>query len=109
MLTDRQLQTYTLEEFLELDLLEDGEYELINGILVPMAQPSGKHENLRTGLLVSLFWLKPNTALRAVFNWMKYVGCRGAFSVRPYQCHVRNRESLLDLTVERIMGFGAGI
>ncbi|OWY64302.1 hypothetical protein B7486_48020 [cyanobacterium TDX16] len=54
MLTDRQLQTYTVEEFLELDLPEDGECELINGILVPIAQPSGKHENLRTGLLVSL-------------------------------------------------------
>ncbi|MDV2991505.1 MAG: hypothetical protein N4J56_001159 [Chroococcidiopsis sp. SAG 2025] len=66
MLTDPQLQIYTVEEFIRLDLPEDGEYELINGILVPMAQPSGKHENLRTGLLVSLFWLKLSTALRVL-------------------------------------------
>lgn len=49
-----QLQTYTVEEFLELDLPEGQKYELINGIIVPMAEPSGKHENLRTELLVSL-------------------------------------------------------
>ena len=49
-----QLQTYTVEEFLELDLPEEQKYELINGIIVPMAEPSGKHENLRTELLVSL-------------------------------------------------------
>jgi Uma2 family endonuclease len=54
MYTDIQPQTYTLEEFLALDLPEDREYELVDGIIVPMAQPSGKHENLRTGLLVSL-------------------------------------------------------
>lgn len=54
MITAIQLQTYTAVEFLELDLPEAQEYELINGIAVPMAEPSGKHENLRTELLVSL-------------------------------------------------------
>lgn len=45
---------YTVEEFLDLDLPEGQEYELIDGIVVPMAEPSGKHENLRSELLVSL-------------------------------------------------------
>lgn len=45
---------YTVEEFLALNLPEGQEYELINGIAVPMAEPSGKHENLRSELLVSL-------------------------------------------------------
>ena len=45
---------YTAEEFLDLDLPEGQEYELIDGIVVPMAEPSGKHENLRSELLVSL-------------------------------------------------------
>lgn len=49
-----QLQTYTVEEFLELDLPEGQKYELINGIIVPMAEPSGKHENLRSELWFSL-------------------------------------------------------
>ena len=49
-----QLQTYTAEEFLELDLPENQEYELIGGTIVPMAEPSGKHENLRSDLLVAL-------------------------------------------------------
>lgn len=49
-----QLQTYTVEEFLELDLPEGQKYELINRIIVPMAEPSGKHENLRSELWFSL-------------------------------------------------------
>lgn len=49
-----QLQTYTTEEFLELDLPENQEYELIGGVVVPMAEPSGKHENLRSELWFSL-------------------------------------------------------
>jgi Uma2 family endonuclease len=45
---------YTAEEFLDLDLPEGQEYELIDGIVVPMAEPSGKHENLRSELWFSL-------------------------------------------------------
>jgi Uma2 family endonuclease len=54
MIAAIQLQTYTAEEFLELDLPEGQEYELINGIILPMAEPSGKHENLRSELWFSL-------------------------------------------------------
>lgn len=49
-----QFQTYTVEEFLNLDLPEGQEYELIDGMIVPMAEPSGEHENLRSELLVEL-------------------------------------------------------
>lgn len=49
-----QFQTYTVEEFLNLDLPEGQEYELVNGIIVPIAEPSGEHENLRSELLVEL-------------------------------------------------------
>jgi Uma2 family endonuclease len=54
MLPAVQFQTYTVEEFLKLDLPEEQEYELVNGIIVPMAKPSGEHENLRSELLVEL-------------------------------------------------------
>lgn len=54
MVAVNQLQTYTVVEFLELELPEEQKYELIDGIVVPMAEPSGKHENLRTELLVYL-------------------------------------------------------
>jgi Uma2 family endonuclease len=49
-----QFQTYTVEEFLDLELPEGQEYELVNGIITPMSEPSGEHENLRSGLLVEL-------------------------------------------------------
>lgn len=49
-----QIQNYTVEEFLNLDLPEGQEYELINGIITPMSEPSGEHENLRSELLVEL-------------------------------------------------------
>lgn len=49
-----QFQTYTVEEFLNLELPEGKEYELVNGIITPMSEPSGEHENLRSGLLVEL-------------------------------------------------------
>jgi Uma2 family endonuclease len=49
-----KFQTYTVEEFLNLDLPEAQEYELINGIVTPMSEPSGEHENLRSELLVEL-------------------------------------------------------
>ncbi|XWK87918.1 MAG: Uma2 family endonuclease [Phormidium sp.] len=49
-----QIQTYTVEEFLNLDLPEGQEYELVNGIIVHKAEPSGEHENLRSELLVEL-------------------------------------------------------
>ena len=54
MVSTLQFQTYTVEEFLTLDLPEGQEYELINGVITPMSEPSGKHENLRSGLLVEL-------------------------------------------------------
>ncbi|MDV2994358.1 MAG: hypothetical protein N4J56_004012 [Chroococcidiopsis sp. SAG 2025] len=54
MVTTIQIKTYTVEEFLELDLPEGKTYELINGIIVPMVNPSGKHENLRSELLFTL-------------------------------------------------------
>ena len=54
MLTTIQFQTYTVEEFLALELPEGQEYELINGVITPMSEPSGKHENLRSGLMVEL-------------------------------------------------------
>ena len=49
-----QFQTYTVEEFLNLELPEGQEYDLVNGIITPMSEPSGEHENLRSGLLVDL-------------------------------------------------------
>jgi Uma2 family endonuclease len=54
MVTAVQFQTYTVEEFLTLNLPEGQEYELVNGTIVPMAEPSGEHENLRSELLVEL-------------------------------------------------------
>jgi Uma2 family endonuclease len=54
MVTTIQFQTYTVEEFLGLDLPEGQEYELINGVITPMSEPSGEHENLRSELLVEL-------------------------------------------------------
>lgn len=54
MVAAAQFQTYTVEEFLTLELPEGQEYELVNGIITPMAEPSGEHENLRSGLLVEL-------------------------------------------------------
>jgi Uma2 family endonuclease len=49
-----QFQTYTVEEFYRLDLPLCQEYELVNGIVTPMSEPSGEHENLRSELLVEL-------------------------------------------------------
>jgi len=49
-----QFQTYTAEDFLSLELPEGQEFELVNGIITPMPEPSGEHENLRSGLLVEL-------------------------------------------------------
>ncbi|MFB2923020.1 Uma2 family endonuclease [Aerosakkonema funiforme] len=49
-----QFQTYTVEEFLNLDLPEGQEYELIDGRISVMAEPSGEHENLRSELMVEL-------------------------------------------------------
>jgi Uma2 family endonuclease len=54
MVTAVQFQTYTVEEFLHLNLPEGQEYELINGIVTPMPEPSGEHENVRSELLVEL-------------------------------------------------------
>ena len=47
-----QIQNYTVEEFLNVDLPAGQEYELINGIITLMSEPSGEHENLRSELLV---------------------------------------------------------
>ena len=49
-----QIQNYTVEEFLNVDLPVGQEYELINGIITLMSEPSGEHENLRSELLVEL-------------------------------------------------------
>lgn len=54
MVTSVQFQTYTVEEFLNLNLPEGQEYELVNGTISPMAEPSGEQENLRSELLVEL-------------------------------------------------------
>lgn len=54
MLAAIQSHIYAVGEFLSLELSEGQEYELIDGIVVPIAEPSGKHENLRSELLVSL-------------------------------------------------------
>ncbi len=54
MVTAIPFQTYSVTEFLKLDLPEGREYELINGVITPMAEPSGQHENLRSELLVEL-------------------------------------------------------
>lgn len=54
MVTAVQIQNYTVEEFLNLELPEGQEYELINGIITPMSEPLGEHENLRSELLVDL-------------------------------------------------------
>lgn len=47
-------QTYTVAEFLNLELPEGQEYELVNGVITPLSEPSGEHENLRSALLVEL-------------------------------------------------------
>ncbi|MCL1468604.1 Uma2 family endonuclease [Argonema galeatum] len=54
MVVAAQFQTYTVEEFLNLDLPEGQEYELIDGRISVMAEPSGEHENLRSELMVEL-------------------------------------------------------
>jgi Uma2 family endonuclease len=54
MVTAIQIKTYTVDEFLELDLPEGKTYELINGVIVPIAEPSGKYENLRSELWLAL-------------------------------------------------------
>lgn len=54
MLTAFQVQILSVEEFLELDFPDNREYELRDGIIVPMAEPSGRHENLRSELMFAL-------------------------------------------------------
>jgi Uma2 family endonuclease len=49
-----QVQVLTAEEFLALELPDSHEYELRDGIIVPMAEPSGRHENLRSELMFIL-------------------------------------------------------
>ena len=49
-----QLQVLSVEEFLGLDLPDNREYELRDGTIVPMAEPSGRHENLRSELMFAL-------------------------------------------------------
>jgi len=51
-----QFQTYTVEEFFNLELPKGKDYELINGTITPVSEPSGEHENLRSELLVELRW-----------------------------------------------------
>lgn len=40
----------TFEEFLELKLDDENIYELIDGLVVPMSKPSGRHESIRSNL-----------------------------------------------------------
>lgn len=54
MVTAIPFQTYSVAEFLKLDLPEGWEYELMNGVITPIVGPSGEHENLRSELLVEL-------------------------------------------------------
>lgn len=54
MLTAFQVQILSVEEFLELDFPDNREYELRDGIIIPMAEPSGRHENLRSELMFAL-------------------------------------------------------
>ena len=54
MTAQLEFYRYTAAEFLQLDLDESLEYELRDGIITPMAEPSGQHENLRSELLVEL-------------------------------------------------------
>lgn len=49
-----QVQVLNAEEFLELELPDSHEYELRDGVIVPMAEPSGRHENLRSELMFVL-------------------------------------------------------
>lgn len=49
-----QVQVLSAEEFLELELPDSHEYELRDGVIVPMAEPSGRHENLRSELMFVL-------------------------------------------------------
>ncbi|WNZ21647.1 Uma2 family endonuclease [Leptolyngbya sp. NK1-12] len=49
-----QLQVLNVEEFLALELPDSHEYELRDGVIVPMAEPSGRHENLRSELMFVL-------------------------------------------------------
>lgn len=52
MVTAIPIKAYTVNEFFEL--LEGKTYELINGAIVSMVNPSGKNENLRSDLFVAL-------------------------------------------------------
>ena len=44
----------TFEQFLELEFDENHIYELIGGVIVPMAEPSGWHESIRSNLFFTL-------------------------------------------------------
>ena len=50
MTTTKQLLTF--EQFLEYDDGTDNIYELVAGQVVPMSEPSGKHESIRTFILI---------------------------------------------------------
>jgi len=50
MTTTKQLLTF--EQFLDYDDGTDNIYELVAGQVVPMSEPSGKHESIRTFILV---------------------------------------------------------
>lgn len=54
MVAASQVQALNVEEFLELELPDSNEYELRDGVIVPMAEPSGQHENLRSEFMFVL-------------------------------------------------------
>lgn len=46
----RPTQLLTFEEFLKWDADDAAIYELVAGVITPMAEPSGKHESVRSNL-----------------------------------------------------------
>ena len=52
MTTTNQLLTF--EQFLDYDAGTDNIYELVAGQVVPMSEPSGKHESIRTFIFAEL-------------------------------------------------------
>lgn len=74
-----QLQVLSVEEFLGLDLPENWEYELRDGIIVPMAEPSGRHENLRSELMFAL----KTESKRCQRSWLASSGSHLKLLVHP--------------------------
>ncbi len=74
-----QLQVLSVEEFLGLDLPDNQEYELRDGTIVPMAEPSGRHENLRSELMFAL----KTESKRCQLRWLASSGSQLNLLVHP--------------------------